>query len=200
MWLSVDPALEEYLPKPPNSDEAKEHNKKLPGMGGAFNTVNLNLYHYAGNNPVVMSDPDGREVVGAIAGAVFGAASDLALQVAGNLLAGESAFHDIKAGSIALSAGMGAVAGGVGLGLGTQAKKGYQAFKELNKARNALKLRNEALTAGKVRNATKTAKVQQKLDKAKKELGGAIKRSIAVSTTKNLIKQGYNTEKKVRHR
>jgi RHS repeat-associated protein len=60
MWLSVDQSLEEYLPKPPNSDEAKEHNKKLPGMGGAFNTVNLNLYHYAGNNPVVMSDPDGR--------------------------------------------------------------------------------------------------------------------------------------------
>jgi hypothetical protein len=29
-------------------------------MGGAFNTVNLNLYHYAGNNPVVMSDPDGK--------------------------------------------------------------------------------------------------------------------------------------------
>jgi hypothetical protein len=31
-------------------------------MGGAFNTVNLNLYHYAGNNPVVMSDPDGNKV------------------------------------------------------------------------------------------------------------------------------------------
>jgi hypothetical protein len=61
MWLSVDPALEEYLPQTPNSDEAKEHNKKLPGMGGAFNTVNLNLYHYAGNNPVKLVDPDGRE-------------------------------------------------------------------------------------------------------------------------------------------
>jgi hypothetical protein len=29
-------------------------------MGGVFNTVNLHLYHYAGNNPVKYVDPDGR--------------------------------------------------------------------------------------------------------------------------------------------
>lgn len=29
-------------------------------MGCLFNTVNLNLYHYAGNNPVKYTDPDGR--------------------------------------------------------------------------------------------------------------------------------------------
>ena len=29
-------------------------------MGGIFNTVNLQLYHYAGNNPVKYTDPDGR--------------------------------------------------------------------------------------------------------------------------------------------
>jgi hypothetical protein len=28
-------------------------------MGGVFNYVNLHVYHYAGNNPVVLSDPDG---------------------------------------------------------------------------------------------------------------------------------------------
>ena len=31
-------------------------------MGGVYNTVNLHLYHYAGNNPVKYTDPDGKEV------------------------------------------------------------------------------------------------------------------------------------------
>jgi hypothetical protein len=31
-------------------------------MGGVFNVVNMHLYHYAGNNPVKYTDPDGREL------------------------------------------------------------------------------------------------------------------------------------------
>ncbi len=61
-WLSTDPALGEYIPQAPVSDEAKKHNQNLPGMGGVFNTVNMNLYHYAGNNPVKYVDPDGNEI------------------------------------------------------------------------------------------------------------------------------------------
>ena len=58
-WLSGDPALGEYIPKAPIDDEAKKHNENLPGMGGVYNIVNMHLYHYAGNNPVKYTDPDG---------------------------------------------------------------------------------------------------------------------------------------------
>ncbi|MDR0312793.1 MAG: RHS repeat-associated core domain-containing protein [Treponema sp.] len=61
-WISGDPALGEYLPVAPVNDEAKKHNQNLPGMGGVFNAVNMHAYHYAGNNPVVYTDPDGRDI------------------------------------------------------------------------------------------------------------------------------------------
>ncbi|WP_253721944.1 hypothetical protein [Treponema sp. OMZ 787] len=47
----------------PINDEAKKHNENLPGMGGVFNVVNLHVYHYAGNNPVKYTDPDGRLIL-----------------------------------------------------------------------------------------------------------------------------------------
>jgi RHS repeat-associated protein len=62
MWLSADPAMGEYIPQAPINDEAKKYNQNLPGMGGVFNYVNLHAYHYAGNNPVKLTDPDGREL------------------------------------------------------------------------------------------------------------------------------------------
>ena len=59
-WISVDPALGEYVPAAGKAN-AKDVGG-IPGMGGLFNGVNLNLFHYAGNNPIKYIDPDGRTV------------------------------------------------------------------------------------------------------------------------------------------
>ena len=66
-WISTDPAVSEYIPMAPINDEARRHNQNLPGMGGIYNTINSNLYHYAGNNPVKYTDPTGNEVAAATA-------------------------------------------------------------------------------------------------------------------------------------
>ena len=58
-WISGDPAMGEYIPQAPINDEAKKHNKNLPGMGGLFNIINMHVYHYGGNNPINLTDPDG---------------------------------------------------------------------------------------------------------------------------------------------
>jgi RHS repeat-associated protein len=48
VWGSVDPILDHYL-------DGKG------GMGGVYNSVNLNLFHFAGMNPVKYVDPDGND-------------------------------------------------------------------------------------------------------------------------------------------
>jgi len=58
-WISGDPAVGEYVPEAPVDGEARKRNQNLPGMGGVFNYVNLHVYHYAGNNPVKLVDPNG---------------------------------------------------------------------------------------------------------------------------------------------
>ena len=58
-WISGDPAVGDYVPEAPVDDEARKRNGSLPGMGGVFNYANLHIYHYAGNNPMKLVDPDG---------------------------------------------------------------------------------------------------------------------------------------------
>jgi len=47
-WLSGDPALNDYMAG------------SSVGEGGIYNTVNFNVYHYGGNNPIKYTDPTGR--------------------------------------------------------------------------------------------------------------------------------------------
>ncbi len=76
-WISADPAVSEYIPQAPINDDAKKRNKNLPGMGGVFNYVNMHVYHYAGNNPVKLVDPNGR-AAGELFESVDAAAKDWA--------------------------------------------------------------------------------------------------------------------------
>jgi len=59
-WLSGDPVMGEYVPLAPINDDAKKHNKNLPGMGGVFNVINMHCFAYAGNNPIKLTDPNGK--------------------------------------------------------------------------------------------------------------------------------------------
>jgi RHS repeat-associated protein len=56
LWQSKDQALNAYLPTVGKDDE------KLPGMGGVYNSSNINLYIYSHNNPLNLVDPDGNMV------------------------------------------------------------------------------------------------------------------------------------------
>jgi len=62
-WISSDPAINIYFPNNITSDQnyliSKNDLSKLPGLGGVYNPINLNLYHFTNNNPVKFIDPDG---------------------------------------------------------------------------------------------------------------------------------------------
>jgi hypothetical protein len=56
-------------------------------MGGVYNLVNLHVYHYAGNNPVKYTDPDGNAInflAGALVGMVVSGVIDVAFQLGEN--------------------------------------------------------------------------------------------------------------------
>ena len=58
-WIIPDPALQDGMYLPSGNPEK---DKNLAGIGGVYNTINLDLYQYAGMNPVKYIDPDGKEI------------------------------------------------------------------------------------------------------------------------------------------
>jgi len=82
MWISVDPAINKYLP---DRRMREEDINRLPGGGGIYNSKNLAVYSYSHNNPVVLIDPDGKEVVGGlISGIAVGWATYTAARYSGD--------------------------------------------------------------------------------------------------------------------
>jgi len=197
-WISADPAFAEgkYFPKPNDYDTEhdfywylqQDGSKKLAGLGGVFNAVNMDGYHYAGDNPVKLVDPDGEvSLPGAFVGAIFGVGTEIALQAASNIIADREALDNLDYSDIAISAVVGAFAGATGKGAIVQGKKFVEAAKKFKVANDALKARNAAIAAGKVRNAAKTAKVAKKVAIAKKDMAKTgIKASSLVVAKKSI--------------
>jgi hypothetical protein len=122
-WTQIDPLFNDLKFAHDNEDVDPDDDEEvymaiindLELGGGIYNTDNLNPYGYGYNNPVSFDDPDGR-CPSCVWGAIIGAGVDYGLQVSANLLQGKDlgdALTDVDGKSILVSAGAGALSGGI---------------------------------------------------------------------------------------
>ena len=79
--------------------------------------LSLNLYAYCHNNPVTYDDPSGH-FLHIVAGALLGAAFDAAMDIGSQMLFEKKSFNELDWRSVAISAGEGAITGGIGAATG----------------------------------------------------------------------------------
>lgn len=122
-WTQIDPLFNDLKFAHDNEDvDPDDHEEVYMSIindleigGGIYNTDNLNPYGYGYNNPVSFDDPDGR-CPSCVWGAIIGAGVEYGTQVVTNLASGrdlKSSLTNVDGGKILISAGVGALTGGI---------------------------------------------------------------------------------------
>ena len=122
-WTQIDPLFNDLkFANDINDVDPDDHEEVYMAIindleigGGIYNTDNLNPYGYGYNNPVSFDDPDGR-CPSCIWGAIIGAGIEYGSQVVTNYAQGKTgsdAWTNVDGGKILISAGTGALTGGI---------------------------------------------------------------------------------------
>jgi len=81
-------------------------------INGSINPQKQDLYTYVLNDPINIVDPDGRIIVGIIAGFIIGASIEIIAQIVEDKIKGRSV--DIDWTQVVIEGGIGAISGGIG--------------------------------------------------------------------------------------